>query len=102
MPILVTTNGGGTFQPREATFLRMPELKDRGLARRTDMSTDKTPANVSNTEAVTLSFPRGLPKRARLLAAARETSLSRLVAELLDAAIKEELPALLLNFKSEE
>ena len=55
----------------------------------------------STTEAVTLSLPAGLGKRARLLAAARDTSLSRLVAELLDTKIKEELPALLLNFKSD-
>lgn len=56
---------------------------------------------LSNTEPVTLSFPKGLSKRARLLAAARETSLSRLVAELLAAKIDEELPALILDFKSE-
>lgn len=62
------------------------------------MNTANKPAT---TETVTLSLPTGLGKRARLLAAARETSLSKLVAELLAAKIDEELPGLLLNFKSE-
>lgn len=60
-----------------------------------------TNAKPSNTETVNLSLPAGLGKRARLLAAARETSLSRLVAELLSAKIDAELPGLLLNFNSE-
>lgn len=96
--ILVTTIGEDCSQPIIVPVAHDSELRSCGLVRPTGMNTNTKP---SNTEAVTLSLPAGLGKRARLLAAARETSLSRLVAELLAAKIDEELPGLLLNFKRE-
>lgn len=52
------------------------------------------------TEPITLSWPVGLAKRARLLAAAKETSLSKLVADLLQREIQDELPALLADLET--
>lgn len=60
-------------------------------------SIDPTKPAASRTEPVTLSWPTGLARRGRLLAAVKGTSLSKLVADLLDDATKEGLPKLLAD-----
>jgi hypothetical protein len=53
------------------------------------------------TEPLTLSLTMGLPRKARLLAAAKDVSLSKLVSELLEEVIKRELPGLLAELSAE-
>lgn len=73
-------------------------LKACGVVRLQGMNTtDPTKPATGKTEPITLSFPTGLARRGRLLAAVRGTSLSRLVADLVEQATREGLPKLLAD-----
>jgi hypothetical protein len=55
-----------------------------------------------STEPVTLSIPGTVIRRARVLAATRGMTFSRLVAELLKEAVDNQLPSLLADLQGDE
>lgn len=68
-------------------------LRERGVDRRKGMTPPKTSAAVP----LTISIDASLQKRARLLAAAKDVSLSKLISSLLESAAQTELPGLLAD-----